>query len=205
MSIPVKQTVTCPECGKPIAFTMWQSINTEMDFALPDIISGKLFEVSCKGCGFKSRVKYPILFNDMQHRMIIHYTTPDGMEESKKAMQQFLKLGYKCRIVTTQHALQEKARLLQDNLDDRVIELMKAMQLAQLSEQAPDKQLRSILYLKKEPGFCFVLIYDDRRDMIAIRPDLYDKVAETFRAYLDKDKSFVVDQRWAIDFMRNTQ
>ena len=68
MSIPVKQTVTCPKCGKPIEFTMWQSINTEMDFALPDIISGKLFEVSCKGCGFTSRVDYPILFNDMQRR-----------------------------------------------------------------------------------------------------------------------------------------
>ena len=27
MSIPVKQTVSCPKCGKDIEFTMWQSIN----------------------------------------------------------------------------------------------------------------------------------------------------------------------------------
>ena len=30
MSIPVKTTVRCPQCGKEIEFTMWQSINDEI-------------------------------------------------------------------------------------------------------------------------------------------------------------------------------
>ena len=46
MSIPNKRTIKCPKCGKEIEFTLWQSINTDMPFAIPDIISGKLFERS---------------------------------------------------------------------------------------------------------------------------------------------------------------
>lgn len=61
MSIPVKQTVSCPKCGKEIEFTMWQSINNEMSFAMKDIISGKLFEVECKNCGLRTHVNYLFL------------------------------------------------------------------------------------------------------------------------------------------------
>lgn len=51
MSIPVKKTVPCSNCGKDIEFTMWQSINNEMSFAMKDIISGKLFEIECNVFG----------------------------------------------------------------------------------------------------------------------------------------------------------
>lgn len=86
MSIPHKQTVKCPKCGEEIEFTLWQSINTEMNFAIPDIISGKLFEVECKKCGYKTHVNYPMLFNDMIHNVMIYSVAPDSTEETEKAL-----------------------------------------------------------------------------------------------------------------------
>ena len=43
MSMPSEETVKCPKCGEDMHFTYWRAIKTEMDFAIPDIISGKLF------------------------------------------------------------------------------------------------------------------------------------------------------------------
>ena len=44
-------TADCPGCGKALEFTLWQSINTEIENARDDIISGKLFDVVCPDCG----------------------------------------------------------------------------------------------------------------------------------------------------------
>ena len=66
MSKPEKQTVSCPKCGESISFTLWNSINTDMPNAIEDMISGKLFEVECGKCGYKTHVNYPMLFNDMK-------------------------------------------------------------------------------------------------------------------------------------------
>ena len=67
----MKQTIKCPKCGADISFTRWQSINTQMNFAIPDIISGKLFDVDCKKCGQHIHLNYPLLFNDMIHSVMI--------------------------------------------------------------------------------------------------------------------------------------
>lgn len=125
MSIPVKQTVSCPKCGKDIEFTMWQSINNEMSFAIKDIISGKLFEVECKNCGLRTHVNYPILVNDMEHDVMIWYTYPDGIEETEKALVSMKKMynGH-LRIVTDQADLREKVAIFSADLDDRIIEVL---------------------------------------------------------------------------------
>ena len=60
MSTSHEETVKCPKCGEEIHFTYWQSINTEMDFAIPDIISAKLFEIKCGNCGNESHVTYSL-------------------------------------------------------------------------------------------------------------------------------------------------
>ena len=86
MSIPTKQTVPCPKCGKEIEFTLWQSINNEIPTAMEDVISGKLFEIECKHCGLKTNVNYPILVNDMEHNVMVYYVQPDDTEETEKAV-----------------------------------------------------------------------------------------------------------------------
>ncbi len=85
MSMPHREKIKCPKCGKELEYTMWDSINTQMDFAIPDIISGKLFEVVCDRCGQKLHLMYPILFNDMIHNVMIHYVMPGQEQEAEKA------------------------------------------------------------------------------------------------------------------------
>ena len=86
MSKPENQTVTCPKCGETIAFTLWHSINTDMPDAIPNIISGKLFEAACKKCGYKTHVNYPLLFNDMLHQVMIYNAVPENVKEAEDAL-----------------------------------------------------------------------------------------------------------------------
>ena len=86
MSMPRTEKAVCPKCGREFEYTMWQSINTQMKFAIPDIISGKLFEAVCSGCGETYTMDYPILFNDMLHKVMIHYVAEEDVDEAIKAV-----------------------------------------------------------------------------------------------------------------------
>lgn len=198
MSIPVKQTVSCPKCGKDIEFTMWQSINNEMSFAMKDIISGKLFEVECKNCGLRTHVNYPILVNDMEHDVMIWYTYPDGIEETEKALVSMKKMynGH-LRIVTDQADLREKVAIFNADLDDRVIEILKAIVMAQVQDQLADKDVQGVYYISDENPR-FEIVYDGGSGYIPANMELYDRVKEEFfgQEDLTQDDEFYVDRDW---------
>ena len=203
MSIPVKQTVSCPKCGKDIEFTMWQSINNEMSFAMKDIISGKLFEVECKNCGLRTHVNYPILVNDMEHDVMIWYTYPDGIEETEKALVSMKKMynGH-LRIVTDQADLREKVAIFNAGLDDRIIEILKAIVMAQVQDQLADKDVQGVYYISDENPR-FEIVYDGGSGYIPVSMELYDKVREEFfdQEELSQDEELYVDRDWAYSLL----
>ncbi len=203
MSIPVKQSVSCPKCGKSIDFTMWQSINNEMSFAIPDIISGKLFEVECKSCGLKTYVNYPILVNDMDHNVMIYYTYPDGVEETEKAIVTLKKMyDGRARIVTDQASLREKVAIFNADLDDRVVEILKAIVMAQVEEQLADKDVQGVYFIADENPR-FEIVYDGGSGYIPVSMDFYDKARDEFfpGETLNLDSEVFVDQDWAYSLL----
>lgn len=203
MSIPRKQTVPCPKCGKDIEFTLWQSINNEMPFAMPDIISGKLFEVECKHCGLKTHVNYPILVNDMAHKVMIYYTYPDGVKETEKALEHMKKIyNGKTRIVTDQAALREKVGIFNADLDDRVIELLKAIVMVQVNDQIADKDVQGVYFIADDNPR-FEVVYESGSGYIPIDMESYKKVEEEFfgESALTVDEEIYVDRDWAYSLL----
>lgn len=201
MSIPVKQTVPCPKCGKDIEFTMWQSINNEMSFAMKDIISGKLFEVECKNCGLKTYVNYPILVNDMAHDVMIQYTYPDGIDESEKALESLRKMySGKLRIVTDQTTLREKVAIFNADLDDRVVELLKAIVLAQVHDQLADKDVQGVYFIPDDNPR-FEIVYEAGSGFIPVNMEFYTKVRDEFSDVLTQNQDYYVDREWAYSIL----
>ena len=207
MSMPRKQTVSCPKCGKTIEFTMWQSINNEMTFAMPDIISGKLFEVECKHCGLRTHVDYPILVNDMAHNVMIYYTHPDGVEETEKALVSMNKL-YKgrTRIVTDQPTLREKVAIFNAELDDRVIELLKVIVMAQVEEQLAGKEVQGVFFVPDDNPR-FEIVFDDGSGHVPVSMEFYKKVEEEFfgEKALATDDEVFVDRDWAYSRIESSE
>ncbi len=202
MSIPKKRTINCPQCGKEIEFTLWESINTEMSFAIPDIISGKLFTVKCEKCGYKTCVDYPILFNDMDHNVMIYYTTRDNARETEKAVELMKKL--KCgrvRIVLDQNALREKIAIFNAGLDDRVTEILKLIVIMSVEDQIEGKKISSVYFLPGDDPKVEVTLEDGSGD-VPVSMEMYDEIEKLFHHQLSEDESeYYIDQDWAQSFL----
>ncbi len=202
MSLPKKATVKCPQCGEEIEFTRWDSINTEMTFAIPDIISGKLFRVECGKCGKKTYVNYPILFNDMIHNVMIYNVTPDAVEETLKAVELMKKLNIsRVRVVTDQSTLREKTAIFSEGLDDRVTEILKLIVMAQLQEQLAGQEVGGVYYVPGDEPKIEVAL-GEGSGYIPVSMEMYNGIADQFADQLAAgDDEVFIDQDWAYKFL----
>ncbi len=201
MSMPHEETVKCPKCGEDIQFTYWQSINTEMSFAIPDIISGKLFEVKCKKCGHESHVNYPILFNDMIHGVMINYVMPEAAEEAERIANYMSERMDFCRfrIVTDQADLREKTAIFNAGLDDRVVELLKFIVLVQVQDQVKDKGVHGVFFIPGDEPVVEILMKDGSGH-VPVDMEMYHSLEQMMKPGLAEDKEYHIDQNWAAIF-----
>ena len=173
-----------------------------MEFAAADIISGKLFDVECKYCGHKTRVNYPILFNDMEHDVMIYYVSDDAdIEDIKKDM--FLG-RWRYRFVYSQESLREKASIFQEGLDDRVIEIYKVLMGVLLQEQHPSEVLEGMYFLARDGEYQLeILMKSGGVGHIAMNMDLYRDIEKKRMKLLRETDDSVIDQAWAMQVIRD--
>lgn len=131
MSIPKQQTIKCPKCGSEFETTVFQSINTDYAQDVPEqIISGKLFEAECPFCGASYPLEYDILYHDLKHEAMIYVLHPNSPHyESELEMLRGIGAAspYKMkRYVANMDELREKVLCIENDFDDRIIELCKA-------------------------------------------------------------------------------
>ena len=207
MSQPTTQTAACPGCGKELEFTLWQSIDTTVENAREDIISGKLFDTVCPDCGYKARVQYPILFSDLENNSWIWFYPEESAENAMPIIKAAQEKGVRCRLVHTQEALSEKAAMFSLGLDDRIVEVMKLAAGIQISEVLPGCQLGPIIFaLNNEKKPCFLFRVDGQTNFMDMYLDEYEEFKKIFGLMLDgSEDELVIDARWALDFMGGVQ
>lgn len=150
MSIPKKMTVNCFKCGKPLTTTVFESINSDYaEDVATQIMSGKLFNVTCPHCKFESHLEYDLLYHDMRHGAmvwVVHKNSPD-YEAQVAEVRSMPNLQYNTlRIVEDMNSLKEKVSCLESNRDDRIIELCKVFTSYNLLSQRPDFAFRNAFY-----------------------------------------------------------
>ena len=127
MSLPSQHTITCGGCGRRQAFTMWDSLNVSLNRDLKaELLRGELTRFVCAGCGWSGDVFYPMLYHDMEQKVMIHLCAPQGEPESLGSgglpqMERFLE-GYRFRRVNTRNELREKILIFDAGLDDGLLE-----------------------------------------------------------------------------------
>ena len=70
-----KRTIelTCPMCGKPAPFTLWDSVNNVLNPELEEQLLKNTFALfSCPHCGGQNYVAYDFLYHDMQKGWMIY-------------------------------------------------------------------------------------------------------------------------------------
>lgn len=138
MSRPTQHSITCRGCGWQQDFTTWESLNVTLD---PDrkqeLIEGTLTRFVCEKCTWSTEVVYPLLYHDMTGRFMV-WLVPDGSDVETGAMPLHGKMpGYRLRWVRDRNELIEKVLIFDRELDDRLVEVFKALVRMRLAEEQP--------------------------------------------------------------------
>lgn len=144
MSMPRGTKITCPECKTEGNFTMWHSINVDVNPETRDRVkSGKIFEYKCDNCGKTFNIEYRFLYHDCTNRFMIWYF-PKKEYDITKEMEELNNgevskvfgdhFDEKIRIVDDKRGLIEKINIFEDRLNDFVIEIVKSIILEQVND-----------------------------------------------------------------------
>jgi hypothetical protein len=123
--------LVCPECDSEQVFTVYDSVNVSLNpDAKKQLINGELTTFTCDACGHQIEVVYPMLYHDMENKLMI-WMDPEGqLDPNELGNKQFLfgtllDESYQYRIVSSRNEMVEKILIFDDNLDDFPMELLK--------------------------------------------------------------------------------
>lgn len=75
MSLSKEVDITCPECKNQSKFTIWESINFQLNPELKEkFFSGELHLFKCPSCGNVTKVMYTTLLHDMEKGTMTIYS-----------------------------------------------------------------------------------------------------------------------------------
>ena len=112
--------------------------------------------------------------------------------------------GYRHRLVTDINSLREKAGILRDGLDDRAVELMKLIVLAQNAgnSEIPPEATAYYVCLDEESGLVLEFVGDKGAVSASVAHEMYESLAELVQEREPEDKGLrFVDQQWAFEFL----
>lgn len=212
MAQDYEATIACGSCGKDYPVPIHQSVNVQRNPELREaLLKGDFFKTVCPDCGFEGDLDYPVTYSDMEHRFIIQYCpTQENLEEAKFAMRGQIEAlgetfpidGFKFRIVTSPNKLREKVMIFEDGLDDRVVEMLKALVMYQMVSQEPDAGISDVFYYSDEncrriEGVGEIGMAMDFTD------ELYESGLSDFPFPEETvNDALVVDDLWALDATR---
>ena len=146
----------CPYCGKEIEAEIYDSVTADADEDLRDrCVSGDLFRLSCPKCRRDFMIQYPLVYVDRRHRFVIWLREEEPPAQLVKELAAPLApAGYTLRRVTTLQEFAEKIQILEDEVDDRLVELAKYDSLIEFidNKKGTAEDVTSIDYQKTENG-----------------------------------------------------
>ncbi len=204
--------VACPACGATMRVPHYESLNGRDDAdALRALREGTLFDATCPSCGAVTELNYPVLLHDVQNHSMVQYVDDEADLASANnvfdqllasaedaGMSKILMHGYRLRVVTSHNALREKALLLEAGIDDRMVEVVKAVALYQLAGADAARSAEAYFDGVEDDGSVdLVAFLDGEARPVVAPPELVDQVGEGMDANPNAD-GYAIDRAWAV-------
>lgn len=194
------ETIKCPKCGTKSQFTVWQSVNTDLDPEMKEAVKNlSIFRFTCPKCGYSSPVDYDILYHQMRDRIMIQYVESDEAAEKVKKIfsgknlpkevkgffSDLMQDDYLIRIVRSPNELREKIEIFDAGLDDRIIEIYKTILLVNVSNHFPDAKNFEMFFLQTEQKKLIQIFADGKpAGTTEFNDELYSELQKEFGAVL---------------------
>lgn len=216
------ETITCPACGTESEFTVYDSINVDLDPELKEALytdkSPLIF--TCPHCGEKMFVSYDFLYHDMNNRYMLWFV-PSGKipQSNSEFLKEFMdaKLGskmnrmsqgYRYRYARNIEELLEKIIEMDSAYPDYAWEILKALSLMRIGSDLKDKDLPldTFRFRLTDEGkiLCSFPPGDDFLGVEVSTADL-EQLTDSFKLneLTESDEYIQVDIEWAVKFLRS--
>lgn len=179
------EKIECPHCHAEGEFTLWESVNVDIDPELKEkIFNEELFMYHCPNCGETTGIPCGTIYHDMSHNFMIvfDFFKPDDFDYKPMEMPEGLenKESYTFRSVFGINRLKEKIMILERGLNDVAIERQKYMISYAILPEIAEKGYE--LYFSRIEG-----------------PDEEFEHGKIFFVYDDKEKKQMTTVRFAMD------
>jgi hypothetical protein len=210
--------IACPRCKASQSVEIWGSVNVTLS---PDLkgplVKGELNVFRCNKCGIEIEILNYLLYHDIDKQVMIWlmYLEEDGhipVEVAPPTEDLFPQLPreYRFRIVKSRREFVEKILIFDDELDDRIIEVLKLHVASKSSSE--NIEIGEGLYYNgiEQKKIVFVLLCKEGNSMTcSITMDdgylhdsafLQSQLEETLE---EKGTWLIVDQDYALEIVRN--
>lgn len=206
----IVKAIVCPMCGELSKAEIYTSVNPTVKKGMRDrVLDGGLFAWSCPECGYKARLNYPILYNDMKNRFMV-YLIPKidrfqlcdrELEEKYSNLRNINK-----RIVPSFNSFKEKIFIFESGLDDMAVELTKLAISQTVSKKLDGAQVSEgylSMYDRESNTMGFTYFAGEERTpyVQTARLEIYGKSKGIIDELAFKDKKlkgFInIDREWA--------
>lgn len=217
-----RATIFCGVCGRRMHKDLHFVISVMHDpKAAEQLRNGRLFEVTCPTCGEFDLATYRNIYHDEYHKLLIFSEPPRNQKiaEAISLLKQtritglYADLGnvifwpktkplvplndHVMRVVTHPDPQAEKARIYWDDLDDRIIELMKAELFRQYCARHELQGTSTVFYSGiDDKGLRFYIEVEQEYQWVS--PSVYKKMEQFFDlSAIGQPDNYIVDIDWA--------
>lgn len=204
-------SITCPQCHGTFTFTTYPAIDTKDDGMWAEKVrTGEAFLGKCPHCGWETHYDYSFLYKEREKNFLMYYAANEADYKSGYAMMtghdpmvDWEKISsWTRRVVTSREDVLEKLMILDDGLDDRIIEILKALAFVSLHQHKPELSVDTVLFDRGSDGNHYFRFSEKGKVVAAYafeRP-MYERVKRNLGENLRHltGGEVVINSQWAV-------
>jgi len=213
----------CPKCGAEFKVKAHLIVNRVDDPELyKRFLSPEFFSYTCPKCNMEFVSEHSLIYTDPEAKFVMQFLALDSEEDAEGARRECLETIHETReeakrtgqveqtprfrLVTDSRVLREKAMIVAEGLDDRIIEIMKYLMIATVRISHEEMHPTEAFFVKGPDGATIGMLEGEEiLGGFDFDPKLYESVKEDYSEVLDPDvdEEIEVDAAWATAFIEH--
>lgn len=208
----------CRRCGRSFPVKRMDVLDTGEDPSFFEKVrDNSAFWVQCPYCGWETHGDYSFLYKERDRHYMLYYAADE--EDYRRIFGIFRKKSgsfageelsrWTKRIVTYHRDVLEKLLILDGGMDDRIIEIMKALAYASLHRQRKELKPDTVLFDRGADGNYYFRFLEGKETAAAyaFERSMYEKIREGVQPFLNgaDGDSPVVNSQWAVQLLVRMQ
>ena len=187
--------VTCQKCQTELGVNIFDVISLD-DFHKELLKKNELFTIECYNCHNKIKLDYDCLCLDEKKKYAIALCHEENIENISNLFSD-QQIEYKKRIVNDSFRLLEKVYIFDNNFDDRIIEIMKCIDIIHILKDKGTECDVKDYFVCEGKKFYFYVIIDEDSYHLDFDFDLYDQIQKNI-SLVDDENLQVIDYNCAV-------